>query len=848
MTTNRLPSFSIRVLALLCAGWIAACGSGGSTSVEPTFELDPTLEPVVETIAFSDATGERRLARVTDDRGRAVDMVEDEVVLTLPNRDELPEILERLHGAVLREVDPNATGLLSDPAPIFILVRVDARHADPAELAELMMEQGDSGAHHRVSSQRALDTLTAIAQESVGHGTELGANFLFTYDSLSERETVESSSGSGAGYSSNAFDLPYMNRGSAQDIGAAEAARMVHDAIGVPVGRNRVDFAVIDGGFLNIPDYPSAEIVPRDRFGRANELNTCSGGGDCPWHGTNVASAAFGIFDDGIGAVGPAGEVVNPILVQSPLPNVWDYLDYIFNVLPNTLLRFPDVVNVSASADIPAGLCLVGVCTIIDVIGRSIDRAGILVFASAGNDGANVDGEDCGPFGAICWEGAYRAPCEAPGVICVGGLQHDANVKATNSATGSKQRSSDDSVDIYAPYSVWVHDTPSRGAGIIPPTTSAKFVSGTSFSSPFAAGVAALIKAANPRLDRDQVWEIMRDTAHTKATGSVHRWVNAQGAVHRALGGAPPFARIEQPTAGRTFGLGSAVPLSCDVQDDDGMGEVTVSWTSNLDGDIGSDSSFSSAPRLRTGTHEITCTATDGRFTVSDQVTISVANTAPSIEITDPTGAEPYYSGNAISVHADASDRNDNLDEIYWSVYTASGFPTPWNATGEDATIPRGTLTPGRYTLVATAYDLEGERAQDSLTLLIAADPANLGPSINSLTITASPVDPLDSSVAYWADPCSVDVTGDGVVNGSDYCQRLRFAANVTDDHDPTSALTFRWTIYEDDTVVETFETTSATMTRDFVVGRHTVELVAFDTDDEPSMVARRSFVVTSLF
>jgi len=833
-----------RTIALFLALWLSACGEGGSVNrpVEATFEIDPSLEPNVDSIAFPDDTGVRPVASIVDGHGRQIDFVEDEVILTLDDRAALPAILERLHGTVIREVDPNATGLLSELSPIFVLLRVDAPDAEASELAELIMEQGDNGGQHRVSSQKGLNTFTAMARESVGEGTELGANFLFTYDELSDRETAESPSGDASGYSPNAFELAYMNRGSAQDIGAAEAARMVHEAVGVPTGRNRVDFMIMDGGFLNIPDYPGAEIIPRGRVSRINPPNSCSGGGDCPWHGTNVASAALALFDDNIGAAGPAAEVVNPIFVQTPRPNVWDYLDFIFDTVPSALGRFPDIVNISASADIPAGLCLVGVCEAVNVVGRSVRAAGILVFASAGNDAANVDGEDCGPFGLGCWEGAYRVPCEAPGVICVGGLQHDSDVKASRSATGSKQRDSSDSVDIYAPYSVWVHDTPVRGAGLVPPSTSAKQKNGTSFSSPFAAGIAALIKAASPRLGAAEIWQIMRDTAHTRATGSVHRWVNAQGAVQRALGGAPPFVRIEQPTAGQRFSVGSSVPLSCDVQDDDGMDEVAVSWTSALDGPIGAASSFTGATRLRPGMHEITCTAADGRFTVSDSVTISVGNDAPTVVITEPTASDPLYAGNAIAVSADASDVDANLDDVYWQVMNDLGFPTGWTATGLHATIPRGQFSPGRYTLVATAYDTEGERAQDTMRIVILANPANLGPSIDHLSVIGIPADPLDSGLVFWADACTFDVTGDGRIDAADLCQRLRFTANVSDDHDPITALTFEWNVYEDGVVVDSFRTSSPTVTLDLELGRYSVELVASDTAFESS---RRSLGVT---
>ena len=267
-----------------------------------------------------------------------------------------------------------------------------------------------------------------------------------------------------------------------------------------------------------------------------------------------------------------------------------------------------------------------------------------------------------------------------------------------------------------------------------------------------------------------------------------------------------------------------------------------------LDGDIGADSSFTSVTRLREGVHELTCTATDGRFTVSDTVLISVGNDAPTVVITLPTGLDPLYSGNAIGVHAQARDVNGNLDTVYWQVINSLGFPTGWTSTGEDTTIPRSQLAPGRYTLVATAYDTAGERAQDTMTIVIQENPANLGPSIDSLTVVATPADSFDSEGSYWADQCAVDVTGDGRVDASDLCQRLRFTASVTDDHDPVSALTFEWKVYEGLVLVDTFTTSTPSTTIDFVPGDYKVELRAFDTAGEPSERTPRSFVVTTLF
>ena len=620
--------------ALIAAFLFAGCGKDDKSGV-PSFEVDTSLQPAIPSITFIDENGQRPVASIADDKGHKVDFIEDEVIVALQDPSKLTDILSRLNATVLREIDPVANGAPAD-TPAFYLLRVDPATADPAELVDLILNsEGENGAAHRVSSQEALDLLTAIARESETMGTELGANFLTSYDSLSERTTMEAPAdidGPG-GYSPDAFAWPYMNRGSAQDIGAAEAARLVHDAGRVPTGSNRVDFLIIDGGFSSTADYPTPLLPTGSRLDVRNPTQ-CSGGGDCPWHGTAVASTALSIFDDGVGGAGPASEVVRPIFVQAPNPNFWDYLEYIFVTMPSAFGRFPEIINISASADIPAGLCLVGVCTAVDIIAGSVRGAGMLVFASAGNDGSNVDDEDC--F-LGCWEGNYRAPCEAPGVICVGGLVHNFNGRDPDSAWGSKQRDSSDSVDIYAPFSTWVHDNPDSG------TTNAEFVEGTSFSSPFAAAIGALIKAANPTLGPGGIWDTMRETAHTSGDSTMHRWVNAYEAVRRALGNnAPPFVQITQPNEGASFPAASTgVPLSCNLDDDGGTSGLSVSWSSDRDGAIGAPSALTSTTMLSVGLHVIMCTASDGTFAVSDTVSITITNQAPTISIQQPANSHP---------------------------------------------------------------------------------------------------------------------------------------------------------------------------------------------------------------
>ena len=268
--------------ALIAAFLFAGCGKDDKSGV-PSFEVDTSLQPAIPSITFIDENGQRPVASIADDKGHKVDFIEDEVIVALQDPSKLTDILSRLNATVLREIDPVANGAPAD-TPAFYLLRVDPATADPAELVDLILNsEGENGAAHRVSSQEALDLLTAIARESETMGTELGANFLTSYDSLSERTTMEAPAdidGPG-GYSPDAFAWPYMNRGSAQDIGAAEAARLVHDAGRVPTGSNRVDFLIIDGGFSSTADYPTPLLPTGSRLDVRNPTQ-CSGGGDCP--------------------------------------------------------------------------------------------------------------------------------------------------------------------------------------------------------------------------------------------------------------------------------------------------------------------------------------------------------------------------------------------------------------------------------------------------------------------------------------------------------------------------------------------------------------------------------------
>ncbi len=828
-------TLSVAFLSLLLVG---CGGSGGNANnpqtATPTFEIDQALEPAVETITFIDGTGSRSVASISDDKGNQADFVEDEVIVALDDPSKLSALLTRLNAVVLKEIGPPAIVGIPADFPTFYLLRIDPATASPTELADLIADRGgESDADHRISSQRGLDMLAAIAREEESVGTQLGANFLLTYESdgsdLSRRAMIESPTATGgAGYTQDAFQWPYMDRGSLQDIGAAEAARLVHDAGRIPAPGNEIRFLIIDAGFSSGADYASPVLPGASALDTPNPYN-CSGN-PCPWHGTAVASTALSIFNDGLGGAGPAAEVARPIFMQSPTPNFWDIFEYIFETIPAAIGTLPDIINISASVDIPSGACLTGACAALDTIGLGLHGAGISVFTSAGNNGAlDIDAEDCFIFG--CWESGYIAPCEMPGVTCVGGMAHASRDKHPDSSWGSKQHESNGSVDIYAPYSVWVHDDPDGGS------TNAIFVSGTSFSSPFVASIAALIKAANPSLNAAGVWAIMRDNAHTEGGEGVHRWVNAYGAVRAALGGnAPPFAQITSPSEGAEYSLRAAyASLFCAVEDDGDAADLSFAWSSSLDGAIGGTSASSnSGPLFSLGVHEITCTVTDGPYTVSDTISINVVNDPPNITITSPPASAEFFTGQAIALTSTPTDINDNLADVTWEVRAAS--TTVWSGSGVNTTIPAGTLSSMSYTLIATATDTEGESGTSVIALQINPDPADIPPSITNLVISAVPADdPYDNPPAYYyVDPCTIDVNGAEPGNG--WCQRLDFSAMVTDDNPlPNTGSPFyfpigiTWDVYESGRLVSSFNGGTEN-TYDLVAGSYRVVLTVVDS------------------
>ena len=493
-------------------------------------------------------------------------------------------------------------------------------------------------------------------------------------------------------------------------------------------------------------DYRSFSNVPLTSAIGTENLLWCGGGADCPWHGQMAASAAMALPDDGFGGAGPGGPIARPVLVFT----LYDFFTSI-TALGEARILGARIANMSYSAPVPWYL---GWSVLPFEVATAAFRAtGMLLFAAAGNDGTNVDAEGCTPvFG--CWERTWVTPCENAGVICVGGTTGGGTDRASGSNYGLEQ------VDLFAPYTLWLGPDPTTPGNV------AQAKSGTSFSSPFVAGVAALVWAANPSLGAGDVEDILLTTAHVNDHPQVGRRVNAFAAVRAALGNVPPYIDFDGDAVGVTVPFGVPTYLGVTVQDvEDPFPCCTVVWTSDVDGQLSTgwqlEHTFASL-----GTRTVTATATDpDGATAAVSMVVEVVNFPPQVTITAPETFTDVFRTATVVLRATATDVNQPggvlaCTSLTWtsSVPGDAAFP----ATGCE--VPVAFASNGNRTLTVTATDPQGASDVASVQITVVDPPPDLPPNVQvtspadgsappvneALTLSATASDPEDAGpLAY---------------------------------------------------------------------------------------------------
>ena len=259
-------------------------------------------------------------------------------------------------------------------------------------------------------------------------------------------------------------------------------------------------------------DHPDINQVAGRDF-TTGATNGILGGGptnQCDNHGTSVAGCITGIINNSIGTVGvaPDCKVISAKVGTSVTPcnGSWQgQTSWTVNAINWGIANGVRVTNNSNDYGTTS--------TAMTNAYIAARNAGVVNFASSGNSGNTNIG----------------FPARSTGVIAVGASNRNGQ-KASFSSYGTKL------AFVAAGQSIYTTDrTGTNGYGAGDYTT----IDGTSFSSPYAAGVAALILSVNPSLSAAQVESIMQTTCRDMdAAGfdTLTGWgmLNAEAAVRAA--------------------------------------------------------------------------------------------------------------------------------------------------------------------------------------------------------------------------------------------------------------------------------------------------------------------------
>ena len=396
--------------------------------------------------------------------------------------------------------------------------------------------------------------------------------------------------------------------------------------------------AILDGGL--------PAVTPSDLVGKVESSTDETGGQPRCDHGTEVATTAAAVTDNGFGVPGAGWDVhisSIQVLSESTNPNT-NMLECgggegtIIRGINAAVTQGVDVINLSLTFG--GSQCSSGLMGLQTAINSAI-ASGVVVVAAAGN------------FGQTTGNRAF-APASCTGVIGVGATQQSGG-RASFSNFGP-------GVDLYAPGSrIPAYD----GSNVF------QSVDGTSFSAPIVSGVVALLRSFRDTLTPAEIGDILVRTSRAVpgTTGGV------QLDAGRALAEAAFAGR--GTAADVTFG-GSTVLLSTDrnnaVRMRTGDGTTWSPWN-NLGGAVLGDPAVAASPNSAAA--EVFFVAADGSMRWRHS-----ADGTRFVDPAVPLGGRFTSSPSAVSFGSSAVVFGRGLDGAVWANVISGGVANGWQSVG----------------------------------------------------------------------------------------------------------------------------------------------------------------------
>lgn len=593
---------------------------GDFTGVAPfAFVVDASLATSDQLPAFADGVP-RPLAVLGTSDGQTLRYAENELVIMSDSAGELAAIEARWNATEV------ARPLVSIPGvPTPHVLRIDTSKANPSTLvASLRRTVNRPDGLQSISSDAGLRLLAAAAEEQT-RGTVVGVNWVVQSGAVTTTGFINqkfedgspSPSASPTEDSSNSYDWNYF---SPAMHNVNEAWKLMYFAGKL---KRVIRAAIIDTGFSNTFQDETSYTQFGCASGSCRNPFKCGGGALCPWHGVHVTSAGFGEPNNGFGGAGPGAEV-------TALTLDWGFGDMasLLVEIPALMLDGQQIINISAAIPVPDYLFFTTVpAELVLGVARS---TGTLIFAISGNSNTNVDARRCFNLvvTTICpWEKEEWFPCESSGVDCVGGTNYSDKKRASFSNFGG-------SVRYYASGTVLSGADPDTAIG-----NEFQLETGTSFSSPFIAGTAALTWAANSSQSASDVEHCL---SAARSGGPDGRFVDTFLSASCGLGNPgnlPPLVKITNPPGDSNFGAIGLISLTAEASDYESGTVSQIFWSSDVEGNLGSTTSAGTLLYQPSGKgiRKITASATDASgATGHDTVTLAFNPAPPIVRVIDP--------------------------------------------------------------------------------------------------------------------------------------------------------------------------------------------------------------------